>query len=316
MPKKTKADPTGQARNRNRGTRRLSARLTNAERQVKALFRQIPRTSRRVTRIVNAEQTTVYDYEFTPQDQEALDRAVEFILNQQLLETQAGQMPFDWYWKQDIELPYRQGTVEEVRDFNQLIAGAVAAGVLIDGLSPREVPIEQVLLSEPYRSALNNIQISNFTVIKSLSERTSAQVLQRINAGIEAGSTPTAIVNEISKRFDVSRSNAKRISETEINRAYNDAKLNAANVLGQETGLRAAVLHISALTPTTRDSHAARHGNAYTAADQFQWWEQGANRINCKCTTRSVLIDRNGKVVQTELQSELKEERKFFDNDE
>jgi len=316
MPKKTKADPTGQARNRNRGTRRLSARLTNAERQVKALFRQIPRTSRRVTRIVNAEQTTVYDYEFTPQDQEALDRAVEFILNQQLLETQAGQMPFDWYWKQDIELPYRQGTVEEVRDFNQLIAGAVAAGVLIDGLSPREVPIEQVLLSEPYRSALNNIQISNFTVIKSLSERTSAQVLQRINAGIEAGSTPTTIANEISKRFDVSRSNAKRISETEINRAYNDAKLNAANVLGQETGLRAAVLHISALTPTTRDSHAARHGNAYTAADQFQWWEQGANRINCKCTTRSVLIDRNGKVVQTELQSELKEERKFFDNDE
>lgn len=313
MTRKTKADPTGQARNRNKGKRRLSTRLTRAERQVKSLFRAIPRTARRQTKIVNAEQTTIYDYEFTAQEQEAFERAVEFILNEELLETQTGIMPFDWYWKEDIELPYRQGTVEEVRDFNQLIAAAVAASVLVAGLPPQQVPIEQVLMSETYRTALNSAQVSNFTVIKGLSEKTSAQVLQQVNAGIQAGDTPTTIAAAISKRFDVSRSDAKRISETEVNKAYNDAKLDATRLLGEQTGLRSAVIHISALTPTTRQTHADRHGNAYTVADQLQWWNTSPNRINCKCTTRSVLIDRNGKVVQAELQDELKAERSFFD---
>jgi len=309
MSRKTSQDPTGQARNRNRSTRRLSARLTRAEREVKALFRAVPRTRRTQTRIVNAV-TAIYDYDY---DQVEFGRSVEFILNDELLETQTDVMPFDWYWKDDIELPYRQGTVEEVRDFNVLVTGAVAAGVLINGLPPQTVPIEQVLLSEPYRTALNNAQVSNFSTIETLSDRTAAQVLQRINAGIQAGDTPTLIANEISERFDVARSSAKRIAETEINKAYNDAKLDATRLLGERTGLRAAVIHISALSPTTRQTHADRHGNAYTVADQLQWWNTSPNRINCKCTTRSVLIDRQGNVVQSELQQDIKAEgREFF----
>lgn len=313
MGRKTKADPTGQAVNRNRGTRRLSARLNSAEREVKALFRGIPRTARRHTRIVNAEQITVYDYEH---DEEAFALLVAFILNAELLETQGGLMPFDWYWKEDVERPYRQGTAEEVRDFNRLVAGAIAAGVLVDGLAPQIVPIEQVLLSEPYRTALNSAQVSNFSTIKSLSDRTASQVLQRINAGIQAGETPTAIAKGISERFDVARSSAKRIADTEINKAYNDAKLDATRLLGERTGLRAAVLHISALSPTTRETHAARHGNAYTVADQLSWWNMGVNRINCKCTTRSVLIDRKGRVIDSELQRDIRAERSFFDDTE
>ena len=304
--KKTKADPTGQARNRNKGTRRLTARLTKAERQVKALFRDIPRTSRRQTRIVNAEQTTIYDYEF---DQAEFERLIQMILNEQLLETQADTMPLTWFWKDDVELSYRQGTTEEIRDFNQLIAAAVAAGVLINNLPPEPVPIEQVLLSEPYRTTLNNVQVSNFSTIKDLSEKTTSQVMQRITAGIQAGDTPTEIANEISERFGVAKSDAKRISKTEINKAYNDAKLDATQLLAERTGLRAAVIHISALTPTTRQTHADRHGNAYTVADQLKWWNTRPNRINCLCTTRTVLIDRSGKVIDVELQQDIKAER-------
>lgn len=311
MPRKTKADPTGQARNRNKSTRRLTTRLDRAERQVKALFRAIPRTRRTQTRIVNAEQIAVYDYEY---DQQTFERAVEFILNDELLQTQTGIMQPDWYWRDDIELPYRQGTVEEVRDFNQLIAGAVVAGVLIAGLPPQTVPIEQVLMSEPYRTALNAAQVSNFSTIKGLSEKTSTQVLQRVNAGIQAGDKPSVIAADISKRFNVARSDAKRISETAVNEAYTNSKMSASDLLSEQTGLRAAVIHISALSPTTRQTHADRHGNAYTTADQRQWWNTSPNRINCKCDIKSVLIDRQGKVVDAELQEEIKQERSFFDD--
>ena len=309
MPKKTKADPTGQAVNRNKATRQLVNRLTHAEREVKALFRAVPRTTRRQTKVVNAEQETVYSYDFDYEEFAALSA---FAINQSLLETQTNRMPFDWYYRPTIELPYRQGTVEEVRDFNALVASAITAGVLVAGLPPETVAAEQVLISTGYRLSVSKVQAVNFSVVKGLSEKTATQVLGRVNDGIEAGESPTAIAEDITKRFDVAKSDAKRIAHTEVNKAYNDAKLKATDMLAQRTGLRAGVIHISALTPTTRTTHADRHGNAYTTSDQTGWWNEGANRINCKCSTRTILIDRSGNVVDVAEQDVIKAERSFF----
>lgn len=200
-------------------------------------------------------------------------------------------------WEEQTELAYRQGTVEEVRDFNQLIAAAIAAGVIIDTLPPRQVPIESVLSSRVYRSKFERVRVRTDIEIKNLTADTIRQVSKQINAGIDAGSTPTEIANEISKRFNVSRSKAKRIAETEINWAYADAKLDAAALVQNETGLKSVVRHISALSPTTRPHHAARHGNLYTIEDQRLWWDTGVNRINCKCSTQTVLVDRNNAVI-------------------
>ena len=307
---KTKADPTGMAKQRNKGTRTLSARITRAESRVKALFRNIPRTSRRQTVIIN-EQITVYDYEQTPEESAAMDAAILFIISAQLLQSQ-DRMPESWYWKVNVELPYRQGTVEEVSLFNRLIG----PDVKVRGLPVQPISVDTVLRSPAYIEALQNVYVQNYAQIKSLTETTANQVIKQINDGISAGETPTSIAERITNRFDVSRSSAKRIADTEINKAYNDAKLDAQTLLGNATGLRAGVLHISALIQTTRTAHAARHGNAYTVDQQRQWWNRDANRINCHCTTRSVLIDSKGKVVDTELQEEIKIERSFFDVDD
>ena len=315
MPKKTKQDPTGQAANRNRSTRRLVTRLNKAQRDIKALFRRIPHTSSTQVKIVNQETLTVYDYDFNAQAQQDFERTVAFEVNQELLETQTGLMPFDWYWRNDVELPFRQGTLEEARDFNQVVAGAIIAGLLVDGLPPQPISVEQVLLSEPYRQALATVQVKNFTSMKALSERTAAQVVRTVNAGIASGLSPTAISKQITERFDVAKSSAKRIARTEINQAYNDAKIASSKLFEDTTGLKTALIHISALAPTTRANHAARHGNVYSQEQQLQWWNSGTNRINCLCTTRTVLIDSSGKVIDKELQDAIKEERAFFDSD-
>ena len=286
----------------------LRCKLSKAERDVKAMFRAIPKTRRTQTQIVNTI-ISVYDYAISGQELTDLQNSIRFTLNRDLLETQTGQMQPDWYWKEHVELPYRQGTGEEVVRFNQLIAQARAAGVKARGVPPQAVSIESVLLSEPYRQALNNVYVSNFTSIGNLSEQTSAQVIQRINAGIQAGSTPTDIAKDITERFDVAKSRARTIARTEVNKAYNDAKLDAVEMVSERTGLRAGVIHISALVPSSRESHVARHGNAYTVAAQRQWWNTSPNRINCLCNTESVLIDSQGKVVQKEFQEEIKAER-------
>lgn len=341
MGKKTKQDPTGQAVNRRKGAAGLSQRLTTAEKRIKRLFRSIPRTRRTQTTLQNSlmrdvgaeigklfnafepvrdlivsATIPVYDYQINPDELEELNTAMRRVLDDELLETQFDRMPPNWWWQRNVERPYRQGTAEEITQYNRLVTEELVRIRTEKGLTTQRLEVGSVLLSADYQQALNRVYVENFGSIKTLSDRTADQVIQVLNAGIEAGMTPSELTGLITERFDVSRSSAKRIATTEVNKAYNDAKMNANDIAAKTTGLRSGVLHQSALSPTTRSNHADRHGNAYTTAQQRQWWNTGPNRINCQCSTISVLIDASGKVIQTELQEEIKAERVFFDKTE
>lgn len=313
MGKKTKTEPTGQANNRRRGTRLLQNRITLAQREVMRLFRAVPRKRRQEAVLVNAKVVPVYDYQITASELEELDRRIRAVVAAELLETQFNRMPPNWWWQSVIKSPVRQGTVESIAEFNRLVTKELVRVRTARGLTTQHLEIGQVLQSSEYLEALDNVYVTNFNNVKTLSDRTADQVMQRINAGISGKKTPTEIANDIAERFDVSRSDAKRLADTEVNKAYNDAKLDATDIAAKQTGLRAGVIHLSALIPTTREKHAARHGDAFTVAQQRQWWDTGVNRINCKCSTRSVLIDSRGKVVDVELQEEIQAEREFFD---
>ncbi len=313
MARRNKEDPTGQGRSRKRGATRLSVRLTRAERQIKALFRAVPR-QRRSEQVITNDSQIVYDYALTPVESEQLQAEIRAILDDELLETQEDSIPPLWWWQNVVEQPYRQGTMQEVVQFNQLIAGAAAAGVLIDGFPPQKVPPAQVLSSPTYLQSLQGVYVENFQSIKGLSDTTAKQVIQQITSGVQSGNTPTQIREAITDRFGVAKSRAKRIAGTEINKAYTDSLMNATDIISEKTSLAAGVIHISALTPTTRATHAARHGNAYTTNQQTTWWNEGANRINCKCSVKSILVDkRTGKIIDTAFQEEIKAERSFFD---
>lgn len=310
--KKTKQDPTGQAVNRRKATRRLQNRLTLAQRKVKQLFRAVPRKRRQEVVLPNAKTIPVYDYQITAAELEELERRIRAIVSDELLETQFNRMPPNWWWQGVIEPPYRQGTAEEIVEFNRLVTTELVRVRAARGLTTQRLEIGQVLQSSEYLQALDTVYVRNFGDIRTLSDTTSDQVVGVINRGISAGNTPTQISEAITERFDVSRSSAERTAQTEVNQAYNNARLDATEIAARQTNLRAGVLHLSALIPTTRDGHAARHGNAYTVAQQRQWWDSGTNRIRCHCSTRSVLIDRSGSVIDVEFQEEIQVEREFF----
>ena len=318
---KTKEDPTGMGKNRTRGEKALRKQLTDAQTRVMKLFREIPRTRKQVTDIRNAETTTVYDYEITSEELLILGGIVAAILSNELLETTAlltpvslteALPPSNWFWRTIIERPYNSGTAESVVIFNQLI-NSIAPKAPTTGFPLAPISVQDVLLSPAQQTALDNVVADNTSKIRTLSQQTASQVMQQLNAGINSGKTPTEISANIQERFNVSRSNADRIARTEVNKAYNDSKIEFTEIAAQETGLRAGVIHVSALVPTTRRTHAARHGNAYTTAQQQQWWDTSPNRINCLCSTISVLIDSQGKVVESQAQQEIKAERSFFD---
>ena len=308
--KSQRQDPTNRGMDRRRAFDQLRARLRKSEREVKALFKSIPSSRRTVSPIINQ---SFYDYEFGEFDSQRINGLIRSILNRDVVDTQADQPPFDWYWKEIIEVPYRAGALEENRDMNQLIAGAIAAGLVVDGVPPSPVPPERVLFDDAYRAGLAKHIADDFNSIKGMSDDVAKQVIRVVSSGIGAGRTPTAISKEISKRFGVGISSAKRIAETQVNWAYNDARMQAALIMGKQTGLRAGVIHLSALIPTTRPHHAARHGLAFTVEQQNSWWQNDANLINCHCSVRPVLVDKSGKIINKEFQEQIKSEKAFFD---
>lgn len=312
MGRRTKQDPTGQAAARREAYARLARRLTEAQRAVVGLFKRIRYERRLETVLINAT-IPVYDYQITNQELIELEAAIRTVVNAAVMETQFNRMPPNWWWQEALEPPYREGMAAEIVEFNQLVAAELVRTRTRQGLAPQRLEIGAVLQSPEYQTALQNVYLRNFRELKGLSDDVSVQAMGVISRGIAAKTPPADVTASIVERFDVSRSRAKRIVDSEVNQAYNDARLDATDVAAGLTGLRAGVLHLSALIPTTREGHAARHGNAYTTDQQRRWWDSDANRINCHCSTRSVLIDAAGNVIDVELQQEIQAERKEFD---
>lgn len=63
------------------------------------------------------------------------------------------------------------------------------------------------------------------------------------------------------------------------------------------SGMRHMYMHWSALSPTTRKSHAERHGKLFTAEQVREFWSIPENIVGCKCTILAVLVDRDNQPV-------------------
>lgn len=66
-------------------------------------------------------------------------------------------------------------------------------------------------------------------------------------------------------------------------------------------------LHLSALSPTTRKSHAKRHGRLFTAAEVKKFWSDPRNVEGCKCTVVPIMVDEKGKPIVKAIVDRAKE---------
>nr|WP_315528256.1 hypothetical protein [uncultured Achromobacter sp.] len=72
-------------------------------------------------------------------------------------------------------------------------------------------------------------------------------------------------------------------------------RLEADEAAAKKMGFNQKYMHLSALSPTTRKSHAARHGQLFTANEVRQFWSDKENVAGCKCTAVAVMLDKSGK---------------------
>lgn len=172
--------------------------------------------------------------------------------------------------------------------------------------------VTQALLRDEVlkRSALAGARV--FEQMEGFTGDTAADLARVIMSGVEDFRGPRVVARQIRKRFGVARTRAERIARTEITGAMRRGRLDEATDAEQRLGIEVRMIWYSALLPTTRWTHAARHGKLYTPQDVREFYEVNGNAINCRCSQVEAVLGADGQPLSKGLLRRLAEQRKQF----
>lgn len=189
-----------------------------------------------------------------------------------------------WFAAQFVEQAYQTGAARNR-------AALAAQSVVYKAARP---DLRSLLLSEPYQRRLALLYAREFEEMKGLGATIKKDMAQILTAGMANGQGPIEIARQMTAQLGIEKRRAERIARTEINNAHTNARMDQALDAQQNLGLDSREMHISALSPTTRQSHRDRHGTLHSVQAQRDWWSRDGNRINCKCSTVTILVDARG----------------------
>lgn len=208
----------------------------------------------------------------------------------------------NWFFGAYVGPAYRRGTAQQFANLaNQ--SSAYRGG---------RQDLASILRSEPYRRRISLVAAREWEEMKGLSGQVKADMARVLTDGVGRGLNPRAVARNLRDQVGIEEVRAHRIARTEIPTALRRARLDEADDARETYGLRTLEMHISALSPTTRITHAARHANLYTTDQQRDWWSQDANSTNCKCGTVSVMVDADGKPVVPAIVERAKQNRQVM----
>ena len=196
-----------------------------------------------------------------------------------------------------VRAAYEQGTGDEVEN---LIS-------ITDGQYTRD--ITDVIQSDTWQRRVAMIESRVFEEMQGFQGDTGRELSRVLREGVENGLNPRDVARDIRRRFNVSQSRAERIARTEITQSYRRARMDEDSDANERLGIRTRLLWFSALSPTTRESHAARHGNTYTQEEVREFYARDGNAIYCKCSQSSVLVDSDGNPVNPGFVEEVRARR-------
>lgn len=206
-----------------------------------------------------------------------------------------------WFFDRYVRPSYQRGTAQEFANLSQQSA-IYAAGQ--NGLS-------DILLSDVYQRRLILLRARQFEEMKGLSAGITADMSRILTNGLGRGLPPAEVAKSLTEQVGIERGRANRIARTEITNALRQAKLDEAEQADEDYDLKSKQMHFSALSPTTRKSHSARHGKLYSADEQREWWSEDGNAINCKCSTITIVVDKDGKPLSD---SPIKRAKEAYEN--
>lgn len=297
-------DPTRQGGNRRKAEKELVRRLVGAQAEIKQYLLSLPTTKRQVpdgnSLLLNREV-----YEYQPDTYAQLRQFIAQTINKWLELGGTGKPP-RWFFDAQVMAAYDSGASETIATIALLLALLPTKRTMLD------INFENIVATYEYRQRMQYSFEQSYTSVQKLGNDVAADVTRAVSEKIDSGMSPVTLAAAAALVFDKARKRAKLIAENEVMNAFRAAKEKEAKELAAALDLKIMLLHRSALLPTTRPWHAERHGKVYTIEAQHKWWAEGANLINCKCTTIEVLVDENGKIQSLGMQKKLIAQRQSY----
>lgn len=189
-----------------------------------------------------------------------------------------------WLFNSYVGVAYDRGVAQELTN---LTRQSPAYGA-------RRGTLAQVLQTPPYQRRVALVRARVFEEMKGLTETTKTQMSRVLTEGIASGRNPLEIADNLTQQAGIEAKRAARIARTETLTALRRARWDETEEASERYDAPTKQLHMSALKPTTRLTHAARHGRLFTTDEVRDWYADGANAINCYCSQIAVLVDEDG----------------------
>lgn len=237
-------------------------------------------------------------YDMSAQELADLLEAVQGILDDYLLD--GGEQNL---WAMDYVVAEAQrGTLEAFNNLSQ--QSQVYAS---------QTTLQQLLSSPGYLNQISAARLTTFSDWKVISDTARGDLTNIITDAVARGVNPRETASVISKRLDVSMSKAKTIAQTEQVGALRQAQWNETDWAADRLGLNTGLLHLSALKPTTRTTHAFWHGKVRTVQEVRDWYAVDGNKYHCYCSQIPVLLNDDGSIFNEGLADKLASERKAWE---
>lgn len=172
-----------------------------------------------------------------------------------------------------------------------------------------ETNIHMLMSSPGYLNQVQTARVMAYSEWKGVSDKARSQLADTITTAVVNGTNVRDTAAAIEQRLNVSKVDARKIAQTEQLGAYRQAQRNETKWSKDRLGMNTAMLHLSALLPTSRVTHVERHGHIYTPEEVADWYSVDGNRYNCHCTQIPVVLDDDGNLVNTGMVNRLTAER-------
>lgn len=309
---RNKADPTQSYRAVNRMYRDIEQRyydikvalkqlfdmrLTGRERASNSMFGYILARNGNQPDTLYQVNAGTYIYDMTAAQLADLLQVVQSILDDELLDGGSQNI-----WAMDyVAAEYERGTL-----------GAFTNLSVQSPVYASQTTLQQLLSSAAYQNQIASAYVSTYSDWKGISDTARADLANVIADSIGRGINPRETASIVSKRLDVSMAKAKNIAQTEQVGALREANWNETDWSADRLGLNTGLLHLSALKPTTRQTHAFWHGKVRTTQEVRDWYAVDGNKYHCYCSQIPVLLNDDGSIFNGGLEDKLKKERKAW----
>lgn len=261
--------------------------INKFEDKLKEIGREYPKLLDRIPSqpVVNKKYTFQLDSGLLQSVLEQGNSLIESILME-------GGFDFLWFYELYAEVAYQRGTAQEFANLSNQ-SEAYKAG---------QQSVSNIMRSGAYIRRIALIHSRVFEEMQGFTASIQAVMSRVLTEGIARGLNPNDIAKNLSNQTGMEQWRANRIARTEITNALRRARWDESEDAQDRYGLRTMQMHISALSPTTRITHAKRHAHLYTVEEVREWYTLAANAINCKCVQVATMVDSDGNPIVPTIQ--------------